>query len=73
MNPNQTIGSMRVLILLALFLALWKPVAGQESKKSVTFRVNLNGILGFSQPNLSGKFNNWCGTCQPLTNSQKDG
>lgn len=39
----------------------------------VTFQVNMNGITGFTTPNVSGIFNNWCGNCAPMTDANNDG
>lgn len=39
----------------------------------VTFQVNMNGITGFTTPNVSGIFNNWCGNCAPMTDDNHDG
>ena len=39
----------------------------------VTFQVNLNGILGYAAPNVSGSFNNWCGNCNLMTDANGDG
>lgn len=64
---------MKTILLAAISVLFLFPVYGQNNKVAVTFRVNLNGILGFSQPNVSGNFNNWCGNCQPLINAKKDG
>ncbi len=39
----------------------------------VTFQVNLKGILGFTAPNVSGNFNDWCGNCNLMTDANGDG
>lgn len=40
---------------------------------SVTFRLNLNGISGFETPEVNGTFNNWCGNCNAMTDTDNDG
>jgi 1,4-alpha-glucan branching enzyme len=39
----------------------------------VTFRVDMNGVTGYSSPQLNGSFNNWCGNCAPMTDDNADG
>ncbi len=39
----------------------------------VTFRVDLNGVTGFTTPEINGSFNNWCGGCTPMTDTDGDG
>ena len=34
---------------------------------AVTFRLDMTGVTGFTQPNISGTFNGWCGNCAPMT------
>ena len=33
----------------------------------------MNGVTGFSIPELNGTFNNWCGSCNPLSDSDGNG
>jgi hypothetical protein len=40
----------------------------------VTFRVDMNNVTeAFTTPNLNGQFNNWCGACAPMSDSDGDG
>jgi 1,4-alpha-glucan branching enzyme len=41
--------------------------------RAVTFKVDLNGVTGFTQPTVNGTFNNWSGTANPLTDANSDG
>ena len=42
---------------------------------NVTFKVDMSQYTGpaFTTVNLSGTFNTWCGTCNPLTDANMDG
>ncbi len=41
---------------------------------NVTFKVDMNNVSEpFTQPQLSGTFNNWCNGCQPMTDIDQDG
>ena len=44
------------------------------SQVNVTFRVDMNGVTGFTTPEVNGTFNGWCGaSCNPLTDANSDG
>ena len=38
----------------------------------VTFQVDMNGVVGFSTPEVNGTFNNWCGNCFQMTDVNGD-
>ncbi|MFM7105578.1 MAG: hypothetical protein ACKOW8_08645, partial [Flavobacteriales bacterium] len=38
----------------------------------VTFQVDMNGVVGFTTPEVNGTFNNWCGSCFPMTDTDGD-
>ena len=40
---------------------------------TVTFKVNMQEQTGFTTPEVNGTFNNWCGSCNPLTDANADG
>ena len=40
---------------------------------NVTFRLQMTGVNGFNTPELNGTFNNWCGACNPLSDSDGNG
>lgn len=40
---------------------------------TVTFRVNMQNQTGFTTPEVNGTFNNWCGNCNPMTDTNADG
>jgi 1,4-alpha-glucan branching enzyme len=39
----------------------------------VTFQVDMNGVTGFTTPEVNGTFNNWCGNCFQMTDDNGDG
>ena len=39
----------------------------------VTFQVDMNGVTGFTTPEVNGTFNNWCGNCFQMTDANSDG
>jgi hypothetical protein len=42
--------------------------------RTVTFQVDMNNSgATFTQMNVSGTFNNWCGDCAPMTDANADG
>ena len=55
------------LLALSVFLC------SQLSAFNVTFRVNMNGLAGFTRPEVNGTFNGWCGNCNAMTDSNADG
>jgi hypothetical protein len=38
----------------------------------VTFQVDMNGVVGFTTPEVNGTFNNWCGSCFQMTDVNGD-
>lgn len=49
------------------------PVPPAPDTHFVTFKVDMNKYTGtFTQPNVSGDYNSWCGTCNPLTDANND-
>ena len=57
----------QLLIYLTLFFTI------KLFSFNVTFRLNMNGLSGFIKPEVNGSFNNWCGNCNPMTDSNNDG
>jgi hypothetical protein len=39
----------------------------------VTFQVDMNGVTGFTTPEVNGIFNAWCGSCAPMSDANGDG
>ncbi len=40
---------------------------------NVTFQVDMNTQTGFTTPEVNGSFNNWCGSCAPMSDPDGDG
>ena len=55
------------LLAISVFLCT------QLSAFNVTFRLNMNGLSGFTRPEVNGTFNSWCGNCNAMTDSNADG
>ncbi|MFM7730509.1 MAG: hypothetical protein ACKO6L_05690, partial [Flavobacteriales bacterium] len=54
----------------------WGLCAGCQSVGttfSVKFQLDMNGMTGFTTPEVNGTFNNWCGNCNPLSDDDGDG
>ncbi|MFM7727943.1 MAG: hypothetical protein ACKO7B_14675, partial [Flavobacteriales bacterium] len=39
----------------------------------VTFQVDMNAVSGFTTPEVNGTFNNWCGSCFQMSDTDGDG
>jgi 1,4-alpha-glucan branching enzyme len=44
----------------------------QPSSYSVTFRVDMSNVTGFTTPEVNGTFNGWCGNCFPMSDADGD-
>jgi hypothetical protein len=51
----------------------WASCSSCSSVVPITFRVDMNGVTGFTQPTVNGSFNGWSGNANPLTDSNSDG
>lgn len=60
---------MKKLLLIALFVLNSCLVFSFN----ITFRLNMQGVSGFSTPEVNGSFNNWCGNCNPMSDANQDG
>ena len=38
----------------------------------ITFQVDMNNVIGFTTANVNGTFNNWCGGCAAMTDTNGD-
>jgi beta-glucanase (GH16 family) len=45
----------------------------QSAAIDVTFKLNMQGFEGFNTPEVNGSFNNWCGSCNPMSDNDGDG
>jgi hypothetical protein len=57
--------------ILFLFLTMFSLSA--IAQVDVTFQVDMNGVTGFTTPEVNGTFNNWCGSCAPMADEDGDG
>ena len=56
-----------LLVLLTLM------VANYLQAFSVTFRLQMVGVSGYTTPEVNGTFNGWCGSCNPMNDTNNDG
>lgn len=65
---------MKKLYTLLVF-GLASVAAFAQSKQNVTFKVDMNNYsaTSYSAVYVNGTYNSWCGTCNPLTDSDQDG
>ncbi len=73
-NTNRFVQLTGDVVLPAV---CWEDCAvcqGTAVDKNVTFQVDLNGYSGapFTNVNLNGTFNGWCGTCATMTDADND-
>ncbi len=59
--------TLTILGMALLSLSAW------SQEYNVTFNVDMNQQSGFTTPEVNGSFNNWCGSCAPMTDSEGDG
>lgn len=51
----------------------WESCATCTATKNVTFKVNMGEYTGtYTDVNLNGTFNNWCGSCNTMTDANND-
>jgi hypothetical protein len=70
----------RVLVIPAtdtvLGVVCWgscSPCSGQPTSTNVTFKVDMSEYTGsFTTPEINGTFNNWCGNCAQMSDSDND-
>lgn len=60
----------KLLLLLSMTISIYS--YGQTA--DVTFKVDMNEYTGdFTEVQLNGTFNGWCGSCNPMTDDDSDG
>ncbi len=60
---------MKTLKLSLLFCFTLLASFGFSQDYNVTFRVDMQDVVGFTTPEVNGSFNGWCGGCNGLTNT----
>jgi len=71
---NRSLNVTGDVVLPAVCWGSCGPCSGTPSSGNVTFRVDMSTYTGpaFSQVNLNGTFNNWCGSCAVMTDPDGD-
>lgn len=46
---------------------------GPQSSYDVTFRLDMTNTSDFNTPEVNGTFNEWCGSCWPMSDDDSDG
>lgn len=59
--------TLTILGMALLSLSAW------SQEFNVTFNVDMNQQSGFTTPEVNGSFNNWCGSCAPMSDPEGDG
>ncbi|MFN5621918.1 MAG: family 16 glycosylhydrolase, partial [Flavobacteriales bacterium] len=54
-------------------LVLFCVIVENASAYNVTFRLDMTGVSGYTTPEVNGTFNGWCGSCNPMNDSNGDG
>jgi len=58
---------------LYFFLSMLCGTMAMAQTYNVTFQVDMNTQTGFTTPEVNGSFNNWCGSCAPMSDPDGDG
>jgi hypothetical protein len=59
----------KIILLIAIAISSYG-----YSQNDVTFKVDMNDYTGtFTEIQLNGTFNGWCGSCNPMTDDDADG
>jgi hypothetical protein len=56
-------------IIFVLFVSIAQTFAQTQN---ITFQVDMNGVSGFTTPEVNGTFNGWCGNCAAMTDANGD-
>jgi beta-glucanase (GH16 family) len=56
-----------------ILILLLSPVCAQLHAFTVTFRLQMVGVSGYTTPEVNGTFNEWCGQCNPMSDANNDG
>lgn len=55
-----------------LFFVLGISLSALAQTQNITFQVDMNGVSGFTTPEVNGTFNGWCGNCAAMTDANGD-
>jgi hypothetical protein len=70
---NRTLDVAGDVVLPVVCWESCSDCASSPVNYDVTFQVDMNGVVGFTTPEVNGTFNNWCGSCFPMTDVDGDG
>jgi hypothetical protein len=71
-NRTITVGSDTILPIVCWDACV--ACTGTSTSADVTFQVDMNEYVGdFTEVQLNGTFNGWCGACTPMTDDDLDG
>jgi hypothetical protein len=71
-NRNIVVGNTDI-VLPPVCWGTCSPCSGNPSTVNVTFRVDMTQQTSFTTPEVNGVFNNWCGNCNSMTDTNSDG
>ncbi|HIG33091.1 MAG TPA: hypothetical protein EYQ09_06640, partial [Flavobacteriales bacterium] len=74
-NSGYTNRTLNVSGDTTLGVVCWEscsPCGGAPSAYNVTFQVDMNGVSGFTTPEVNGEFNGWCGNCWAMSDADGD-
>jgi hypothetical protein len=71
---NRFIDATQDTILPAVCWGSCSPCGQSTGPYNITFNVDMSQAgFAFATPELNGTFNNWCGSCAPMTDPEGDG
>ena len=69
---NRTLNVSSDTVLPVVCWESCGPCGSGTSAYNVTFQLDMNGVSGFTTPEVNGTFNNWCGSCWQMTDVDGD-
>jgi len=69
---NRTLNVSGDTILPVVCWESCGPCGSGPSAYNVTFQVDMNGVNGFTIPEVNGEFNSWCGNCWAMSDLNGD-
>ena len=74
-NFDYTNRSLNVSSDTVLDVVCWESCSDCDAAPSfynVSFQLDMNGVSGFTTPEINGTFNNWCGNCWAMSDDNGD-
>ncbi len=69
---NRTLNVSSDTVLPVVCWESCGPCGSGTSAYNVTFQLDMNGVSGFTTPEVNGTFNNWCGSCWQMSDNDGD-